>query len=240
MIKKVLVAAAGRGTRMKDLSKDKPKHMIEVNGKPFLYYALSNLKKAGFEEVIMVIGYKKEIIEEFLKKYRDEFNIAAIINQFEALGNEKYGTLCPIECAQKVIGEKNFVMVMGDNLYSVDDLKKMNIDDEFNYVAGLPHENPQLYGVLVKDGEDYLEQILEKPANPPSNAINAALYKFTPEIFNKVPLVQKSPRGEYEITDAINLLAKEKKVKIKEIKNYWLDLGKPADIQTIEAFLNQK
>jgi len=239
MIKKVIVAAAGKGTRMLDLSKDKPKHLIEVNGRPFLYYLLSILKAAGFEEVIMVIGYKKEIMEEFLTRYKDEFNITHIINQFDVLG-EKYGTLCPVECVKDIVAsDESFIMVMGDNLYSVEDLKKLKIDDEFCYVAGLQHPEPQRYGVLVRDGDDFLEKIMEKPENPPSNLINTALYKFTPIIFKKIPEIKKSIRGEYEITDAINLLAKEKKVKIKEIENSWLDFGKPDDIKIISEFLNK-
>ena len=124
MINKVVVAAAGRGTRMLQLGKHKPKHLIEVNGKPFLYYLLKNLKEAGFTEIIMVIGYKKEIIEEFLKKYDGDLNIT-IINQFEKLGDKKYGTICPVECVKDVIKhDESFMMVMGDNLYSVKDLKK--------------------------------------------------------------------------------------------------------------------
>ena len=97
MIKKVLISAAGRGSRMLDLSKDKPKHLIEINNKPFLYYLLSNLKEAGFEEIIMVVGYKKEFMEEFLAEYKDTFNIT-LVNQFDILGEDRYGTACPLEC----------------------------------------------------------------------------------------------------------------------------------------------
>jgi len=63
------------------------------------------------------------------------------------------------------------------------------------------------------------------------------LYKFTPSIFKKLPQIEKSSRGEYELTDAIDLLAKEKRVKIKEIEDYWLDFGKPEDVETISNFL---
>ncbi|MCX6785840.1 MAG: sugar phosphate nucleotidyltransferase [Candidatus Komeilibacteria bacterium] len=237
MINKVVVAAAGRGTRMLHLGKDCPKHLIEINGKPFLYYLLKNLKAAGFTEVIMVIGYKKEIMEKFLKTYDGEFKIT-IVNQFEKLG-EKYGTLCPVECVKDIIKrDESFILVMGDNLYSVGDLKKFFIDDDFNYVSGLKYPEPQKYGVLIRDGEDYLEKIIEKPTTYVGDLINTAMYKFTPAIFKKLPLVEKSSRGEYEITDALNLLAKEKRVKIKEISDYWLDFGKPEDVRTIGEFLN--
>lgn len=237
MLTKVVVSAAGRGTRMLHLGKEKPKHLIEVAGKPFLYYLLSNLKEAGFKEIIMVIGYKKELMESFLKEYDGQFKIT-IVNQFEKLG-DKYGTACPLECVQELMAlDESFVMVMGDNLYSVKDLKKFFLDDNFNYISGLKHPESSKYGVLIRDGEDYLEKIIEKPTTYVGDLINTGLYKFTPDVFSKIPLIAKSSRGEYEITDAINLLAREKKVKIREIEDFWLDFGKPEDIQTISEFLN--
>ena len=237
MIKKVVVAAAGKGTRMLHLSQDKPKHLIEINGKPFLYYLLTNLKTAGFSEIIMVIGYQKKLMEEFLADYKDDFNLT-IINQFELL-DDKYGTACPIECVKDIIrpGE-SFISICGDNLYSVKDLKKFFIADDLNYVSGLVHPEPGKYGVLIKNGDDYLEKIIEKPTTFVGNVINTGLYKFTPEVFRCLPLIAKSARDEFEITDAINLLAKEKKVKIKQIEDYWLDFGKPEDVNTISEFLS--
>lgn len=251
MINKVVVSAAGRGTRMLHLGKQKPKHLIKINGRPFLYYLLKNLKEAGFNEIIMVIGYKKELMENFLKEFNKTFNIT-IVNQFKKLGNksrttfsggkvvrDKYGTACPIECVKDIIKrDESFIYVMGDNLYSAKDLKKFFIDDEFIYISGLKHSHPEKYGVLIRNGEDYLERIIEKPTTYVGDLINTGLYKFTPAVFKKIPLISKSPRGEYEITDVINLLAKEKRVKIKEIEDYWLDFGKPDDVQTIEEFLN--
>lgn len=237
MLKKVLISAAGRGTRMLHLSKDKPKHLIEINNKPFLYYLLNNLKTAGFSDFILVVGYKKELMGDFVKNYQNEFKIQ-ILNQFEILGDKKYGTALPLQCAQEFIGNENFLAVYGDNLYSENDLRTLNIDDNYNYVAGLNHPQPKKYGVLIRDGEDYLEKIIEKPTTFVGNLINTGLYKFTPEIFTKIPLLDISPRGEYELTDAISMLAKEKKVKIREIKDFWLDFGKPEDVQTISEFLN--
>ena len=69
------------------------------------------------------------------------------------------------------------------------------------------------------------------------NIINTGPFKFTPEVFKKLPLIQKSSRGEYEITDIISLLAREKKVKVKKIEDYWIDFGKPEDIEKLAEFL---
>lgn len=239
MIKKVLISAAGRGTRMLHLSQDRPKHLIEINGKPFLYYLLKNLKEAGFSEFIMVVGYKKELMDEFLKKYGGEFKIV-LVNQFDILGEDVYGTACPLGCVKDLLGGESFVSVYGDNLYAIEDLQRFNIDDDFCYIAGLPHEHPEKYGVLQVDDQGFLQEIIEKPENPVGNLINTGLYKFTPEVFDYLDKIGLSPRGEYELTDVINLLAQNKKVKALPLTGVWLDFGKPEDVQKVEEYLNKK
>jgi len=230
---KVVIAAAGQGTRMLQLTKNKSKLLINVQKKPFLGYLLDNLLKAGYRELILVVGYKEEMMREFLKRYHYQ---AKVINQFEILGKEEYGTACPLKCVKDIVGKEDFLAVCGDNLYSVEDLKNFNIEDDYHYIAGFYHEHPEKYGVLqIENG--FLKEIREKPKEFVGNLINTGLYKFTPEIFEKLYQISLSPRGEYELTDAINLLAKEKKVKVKEIEDYWLDFGNPADIIKLSKFL---
>lgn len=236
MIKKVVIAAAGQGKRMLHLTKNKSKHLINVFKKPFLAYLLDNVLKAGYSELILVVGYKKERMTEFLKEYK--YNLK-VVNQFEILKEEEYGTACPLKCVKKFVGQENFLMIYGDNLYSPRDLKNFNIDDKYNYLAGVFSSTPQKYGVLrLENG--FLKEIVEKPKEEVGNLINTGLYKFTPEIFEKVFQIKVSPRGEYELTDAINLLAKERKVKIKEIEDYWLDFGNPTDIIRFSQFLKNE
>lgn len=250
-IKKVVIAAAGQGTRMLELSKDKSKHLIEINKRPFLAYVLDNLFLAGYTDIILVVGYHNELMENFKNNYvppkAGEFSAQGgpasgwkieLVNQFDILGPKEkmYGTACPLMCVKDNIKEP-FLFICGDNLFSVNDLKEMNIEDEFSYVAGLVHEKPEKYGVLIKDGGDFLEKIVEKPKEYVGDLINAGLYKFTLEVFDKLPLITKSPRGEYEITDVISLLAGERKVKIKIIKDFWKDFGNPDDVEKLSKFL---
>jgi len=236
MIKKAVIAAAGRGTRMLHLVKNKPKQLIRTCDAPFLSYLLDNILNAGYKELILVVGHKKEKIEEFLKKYK--YNVQ-VINQFEVLGKDKYGTACALECVEDTIGTENFIMVYGDHLFSARDFKAFNIDDKYNYMACLKHEHPEKYGVLdIKNG--FLKNVVEKPKKYIGNLINIGLYKFTPEIFEKLKKVKLSERGEYELTDAINFLAEEKKMKVREIHDYWLDLSNPADVIRVSNFLKNE
>lgn len=249
---KVVISAAGQGTRMLELTKDKSKHLIEVQKRPFLAYLLDNIYLAGYKEIILVVGFRGEMIEKFVDEYKKgkEGLDIKIVSQFEILGpkEKEYGTACPIKCVKDLVGEENFISLVGDNFYTVDDLKLMNINDNFCYVAGLKHQTPEKFGVLIpaspasqggEDGEDFLDKIVEKPKEFVGDLINTSLYKFTPEIFEKVFQIQKSPRGEHEITDAISLLAKEKKVKIKKINDFWMDFGKPEDVEKFSKFLNE-
>lgn len=238
-MKKVVISAAGQGTRMLELSKNKSKHLIEIKNRPFLTYLLDNILNAGYDEIMLVVGYRGDLIKEFIKNYSNpkKFTIQ-IINQFDVLGpkEKEYGTACPLKCVKDLVKTENFISLVGDNFYSVDDLKSMNIDDEYIYVGGLENEHPEKFGVLITEG-DFLKEIIEKPEKFVSNLINTSLYKFTPEVFDVLPLIKKSSRGEYEITDAISLLAKEKKVKVKIMKDHWMDFGRPEDVQKFEKFL---
>lgn len=245
---KVVIAAAGKGTRMLPLTKDKPKHLIEVNNRPFLSYVLDNVLKAGIKDIIVVGGYKGEQIKKFLTRHyqfaggqmvwgQGKIN-AVFINQFKIFGEEEYGTALPVKCVKEYVGSENFLFVSGDNIYSPSDLKEMAIDDNYNYIAGIESKTPEKYGVLSEEN-GFLQKIVEKPKEYIGNLINTGLYKFTPEIFEKIGKIEKSARGEYEIINAINLLAEEKKVKVKKIKDYWLDFGSIEDIEKVSRFLNE-
>jgi len=256
LVNKVVIAAAGQGTRMLELSKDKSKHLIEVNNRPFLAYLMDSLLMAGYREIILVVGFKVELMNDFVEGYlppkgidKNDFKVS-LVNQCDIIGlkEKEYGTACPIKCVKDIVGDENFIYVYGDNLFSVEDLRAMNIDDEFCYIAGLKQEHPEKYGVLIEDGDDFLEKIIEKPSpakiyeinlgGQENLLINAGLYKFTKEIFDKISKIQKSIRGEYEVTDAISLLAEDRKVKIIKIKDYFKDFGNPDDVQKISKFLN--
>ncbi len=208
-------------------------------------YLLDNLFRAGYREIFLVIGYKEELIEEFLKKYKPPLKslrknqyLIKTVSQYNMLGpkDKMYGTACPLMCAKKVLKNKSFIYLCGDNLYSVDDLKAMGKKGKYCRIAGAWRKHPEKYGVLVEE-DGFLKKIVEKPKKFVSNLVNTGLYKFTPDIFDKLNKIKKSPRGEYEITDAVNLLAKQKKVKIKRIKDFWVDFGNPADIIQVSYLL---
>ncbi|MBI5037593.1 MAG: NTP transferase domain-containing protein [Candidatus Kerfeldbacteria bacterium] len=237
MITKVVISAAGRGTRMKHLSQRRPKHLIEVGGKPFLNYVLENVRAAGLTDITIVSGYFSDQIESFLKTVPYPVRV---MNQFELLGTEEYGTACPIKVVRDVIGTDQFIALAGDNYYEVSDITKMIHEDEFTYVGAKTTDHPETKGVLVTDADGILESIVEKPATFMGNLVNGSAYKFTHDIFDVIDDVPLSSRGEYEITDAITALAALRKVKVVKIDGYWIDFGNPDDIHQFEQYLSTR
>ncbi|OJI06423.1 hypothetical protein BK004_03730 [bacterium CG10_46_32] len=236
MIKKIVIPAAGKGTRMLDLAKDRPKHLIDVLDKPFLYYVLKNLEHAGFSEMILIVGNHAEKMAEFAKGAGKEFPLT-LIDQFKVMGTEKYGTAIPILAAQEVVGDENFVCIYGDNLYSPRDLAAIReMDDDCQWLSLLEVPNPEKYGVPITEG-DVVKDFVEKPKEFISNWASIGCYKFTPKIFDEAALVGKSERGEYELTDAIASLAKQGNVRARKMQDYWMDFGNPDDIKKVGDFL---
>lgn len=238
-IKKVVIAAAGQGTRMHQLSKNKSKHLINISKRPFLAYLLDNLFEAGYQEVALVVGYREDLMKKFVEDYRfsGKKQRIELVSQYEILGpkEKEYGTACPLKCMKGIIKEP-FVFLYGDNLYSVKDLQAMQVNDDYHYVAGMENNHPEKYGVLIEEN-GFLREIIEKPKQFVGNLINTGPFKFTPAVFDKIAQIKKSPRGEYEITDVISLLAKDKRVKIKKIQDFWIDFGNPGDVIRLSHFI---
>lgn len=230
-MRQVVILAAGKGLRMLPLTKDIPKPLIEINGKPFIYYILKNLKEAEFEKVFLIVGYKQELLEEYFSK--NDFGMEIeLVSQIEQLG-----TGDAVKVLQNKIKE-DFVVLMGDNLYSMNDLKAVKFNDKYSYAYGWRHPHPEKFGVLILEN-GFLSRIEEKPENPKSDLINSGMYKFTVEIFDALDKIEKSPRGEYELTSAISLLATKKKVKVKMLNDYWVDFGRFEDVPKVESFVKE-
>jgi len=222
---KVVILAAGKGERILPLTENIPKVLVDINGKPFLFFLMKSLQKAGYTEFGLVVGYKKEKIVDFLDAYDFE---ATLIHQGEQLG-----TGHAVLQAKDFVGGDNFVCTNGDDLRGVEDFEAMRKEDEFNYVMGAEVDNPEKFGVLVvKNG--FLEKVVEKPKEFMGKLVNTGIYKFTPEIFAALEKIEKSERGEYEVTDAISLLAQEKKVKVITQKGFWMGIGRKEDIPHVE------
>ncbi|RLG21985.1 hypothetical protein DRN74_01065 [Candidatus Micrarchaeota archaeon] len=227
---KAVILAAGKGIRMLPLTKERPKHLIEVAGKPFLHYVINAVHKAGISDIGIVTHYKEEMIADFIK----EENIdAELIHQ-----ENTNGTGAAIMSAKDFTEGKDFIVLMGDGLYSYLDIKKLNNGDAFWYLACKKHENPERYGVIVLGDNGFIRKIIEKPKEPPSKLINIGLYKFKADVYEKLEAAPISERGEIEVIYALNKACEERKLKAL-ITDYWADLGRPEDIPIVERIIKE-
>jgi dTDP-glucose pyrophosphorylase len=203
---KALILAAGRGTRMRELTNELPKPMIPIKGTPILEIILTRLKEAtGVTEIGLIIGYKGHFI-------RDHFGDGSAwglqVQYFEQAVQD--GTGKAPEVARDWIGHDRFLLACGDVIMAASDTSRLvEAFTGDGVIAVKAGEDLTKGGAVVVDESGHMVDLIEKSPNPPPNAFyNAAFYGLTPAIFEHTATLQKSPRGEYEFTDAMKSLVK--------------------------------
>ena len=234
-IDKAVVLAAGRGTRMRELTSDLPKPMIEVRGKPVLQHIVEGLRDANVRRFLIVVGYHAETVRNFFgdgQRHNVDIEYATQIVQD--------GTGRVVNLARDFVGDSPFILSYGDILIS---------PVNYKHVVELPKDLEAIITVtrgedISKGGAVFVNKQMElldlrekpKPGEPTSPWYNAGLYAFRPSIFNFIARLKPSPRGEYELTDAVRDLARSgRKVKVLQLTGEWADVRDPE----ILARLNQ-
>ena len=234
-IDRAVILAAGRGTRMRELTNDVPKPMIEVRGKPVLQHIVQGLRDAGVRKFLIIVGYHAEAVRNFFEDGR-RHNIA-IEYATQAVRD---GTGRVVNLARNFTGESPFVLSYGDILISPVNYKRIvDLPDHMEAVITVTRaEDVSKGGAVFVNEQMELVDLREKPkpGEPTSPWYNAGLYAFRPSIFEFIAKLEPSPRGEYELTDAIRALAQSgKKVQALELTGEWADVRDPE----ILAKLNQ-
>jgi len=229
MTKTIVIMAAGKGTRMLPLTENVPKPLISVNNKPFLQYILNDVKSAGYEKIIVIANYKIEQVKKFLE---DNEPTAILVDQKDPKGSGH----AVLQVKEYI--DEDFVVINGDSLFSVRDLRKMREQPIGNYIFGMKSETPEKYGVLVVE-DDYLIKIFEKPKEFVGDLVNVGIYRFTKQIFPILEHLEPSGRGEYEIVDGITILTKKDPFKVLSLDDYWVDFGCLEHIPIAEKFIKE-
>ena len=223
---KALILAAGEGTRLRPLTSNIPKPLLLVAGRPFLTHITDALKGAGISDIALLVGWKANRIKEH---YGDGSEFGLRITYLEQ--KQRMGTADAIAHAADNMDEP-FVCVNGDVVISEGDIKEMRRMHEKSgktIMGAVNVDDPSKFGVIEeKDGK--LVKLIEKPKQPPSDLINAGMFIFTPEIFDVIQRTGRSPRGEFEITDSLNLLTSSSEVLIHRLMTEWIDVGRPWDL----------
>jgi dTDP-glucose pyrophosphorylase len=235
-IDKAVVLAAGRGTRMRELTDDLPKPMIEVRGKPVLQHIVEGLRDAGLRRFMIIVGYHAETVRNFFGDgQRHNVDIQYTTQTVQD------GTGRVVNLARSFVGDSSFILSYGDILVSPVNYKRVvDLPDDVEAIITVTRgEDVSKGGAVFVNEQMELVDLREKtkPGEPRSPWYNAGLYAFRPGIFEFIARLEPSPRGEYELTDAIRDLAhSRKKVQALELTGEWADVRDPE----ILAKLNQQ
>ncbi len=240
----VVIPAAGAGKRLFPHTFTKPKPMVYIAGKPIIGHILDRMKDVEPEEIIMVVGYKKELIMEYVdKNYSDIFNIT-YVDQDEQLGLGH-----SIYVAKDEIGDSNIMIALGDMIFKAGYLEFYMhhlTNGECAASIGVREvDDPKKYGIVELEGK-YIKRLEEKPAHPSSNLGIAGVYfiKETPVLLSILEeMIGKNTRtrGEYQLTDALQeMVNKGYKLKTFPVSS-WYDCGHPESLlETNRVLLDEK
>jgi dTDP-glucose pyrophosphorylase len=227
MIDRAVILAAGRGTRMRELTAELPKPMIEVRGKPVLQHIVEGLRHAGIRDSLIVVGYRAEAVRNF---FGDGSRYNVVIQYKTQTVQDGTGRV--LDLARDFVGNHPFVLAYGDILVDPANYKRLvDLRDDVEALLTVTRgEDVTKGGAAFLDDEMGLLDLREKPkpGEPTSPWYNAGLYAFRPSIFDFTAKLKPSPRGEYELTDAIRELAQSgKKVRAIELIGEWADVRDP-------------
>jgi len=234
-----VVLAAGKGTRLRPLTDDKPKALVEVNDKPLVEHVFDDLIDLGADEFVVVVGYLKEKIME---RYGDKYRGVPITYAHQ---REQKGLAHALLTAEPYVDD-DFMLMLGDNIFrgNLGDVVNRQREDRADaafLVEEVPMEEASRYGVCNTNKYGEITEVLEKPDDPPSNLVMTGFYTFTPAIFHACHLVKPSDRGEYELPDAIDLLIQSgRTIDAIRLNGWRMDIGYPDDRDRAEKRLSDE
>lgn len=222
----VVILAAGEGRRLRPLTDTIPKPMISLAGKPILEHIIFLLPKQ-IDEIILVVGYKKEKIREYFGNSYGRFSMKYVLQ------DAPRGTADALQCARAFLCGDPFLMIHADDLYHPDDLAVVIGPRPCVIVKKSNH--PERFGVCLLNKDGTLADILEKMEHPPTDLVNIGIYYLNHEIFDIKPFVL--PNGELNLAGQIGAWSKTRPIDVKH-SLFWHPIGYPEDLATAEHFIN--
>jgi len=219
-----VILAAGKGTRLRPLTENTPKQLVQVNGRPLLDYIVEALPSA-VDEIIMVTGY----LEDQIKAHCGEKYFGrkvTYITQPEPKGTGHALWLC------KELIHGRFLFMFGDDIHGKADLANVTAYERGMLV--LQTDTPERFGIVTKHADGTMAKFIEKPQHPPSNLASTGVFVLDEHIFEFEPEVEMN--GELYHTDMVREYAKKYPVMVVE-QQLWIPIGYPEDIAKAEVLL---
>ena len=239
MIKKGIILAGGKGTRMSPLTKAVNKQLLPIYDKPLIFYPLSILMLAKIKDVLIIVN--KGELQQYKKILPDGKNLGIKIRYVEQA--KPRGLPDAFILGEKFIGNSNVALILGDNFFYGQNLtssllKSVKLSKGAKIIL---HKviKPELYGVAKLNNKNQVLQIKEKPKTFISNLAITGLYFFDNQVIRYAKELKPSKRGELEIVDLINKYKKIKKLSVDLIGRggAWLDTGSIEDFYKTSTFV---
>ncbi len=227
---KALILAGGAGTRLRPITHTSAKQLVPVANKPILFYGIEAMAAAGIRQIGVIVGDTRAEVMAALGD-GSRFGVEITYIPQEA----PLGLAHCVLIAGEFLGDDDFVMYLGDNLLEQDlgafvaafEAARRTDDAPSAQILLKQVPDPHRFGIAALDDEGHVVRLVEKPADPPSDLALVGVYLFDATIHKAVAAIQPSPRGELEITDAIQwLIDAGQRVRCELLSGWWIDTGK--------------
>ncbi|MDA9922188.1 sugar phosphate nucleotidyltransferase [bacterium] len=232
-VKKAVILAAGRGTRMKEITDELPKPMVKVKGMPILESIVRGLVSNGVTDVLIVVGWRKEVITDY---FGDGSDFGCRIEYVEQVVQDGTGRV--VELAKDFSGDDPFILSYGDILVPAESYAPLVdfTDVEGKLTVKIDEDVRKGGAVFIVDG--MVTDLIEKGGDdaPTSPYYNAGIYSFSSKIYDYTAKLELSPRGEYELTDAIKAQVQDGlPIAAVELDGEWADVRDPEVLDQLNS-----
>lgn len=222
-----ILLAGGNGSRLTPFTYYTSKHLLPIDSVPMIFFPLKNLQLLGVTKTFIIINERHESQWTALfARYDFGMDIIPVIQ------DEPLGIPAAIDLCEDLISEDDFILALGDNLIIasnfINRFRDLSLRGKQATIVGFRVNDPSAFGVAEFDATGQLIQVVEKPKSPPSNIAIVGLYKFPSTVFSQIKLLEKSDRGELEVTDLINFYISEQDCDLllaESPTDYWIDTG---------------
>lgn len=227
-IRKVVIPAAGLGSRFYPLTKAQPKEMLPILDKPVIHYVVKEAVEAGLDEILIIVGKGKEAIINYFDKHElDKLNREETIDFpeiFFVRQREPLGLADAIRYSKSFVGNEPFLVLLGDTIYTTGTKKPVasqvldvfeKVDKTTIAIEEVPRQKIKDYGIVsgkpISQNLFEIHDLIEKPEPDlaPSNLGITGIYALDPKIFSYIDAIKRDKKGEYQLTDALKLSAKK-------------------------------
>ncbi len=241
---KALILAGGAGTRLRPITHTRAKQLVPVANKPILFYGIEAMVAAGITDIGVIVGDTRD---EVMAAVGDGAQFGAHVTYLPQ--DAPLGLAHCVHIARQFLGDDDFVMYLGDNLLEQDlaafvaafEAERGGSEPPAAQILLKRVPDPQRFGIATLDADGNVVALVEKPADPPSDLALVGVYLFTPRIHDAVAAIEPSPRGELEITDAIQWLVDQgERVRCELLTGWWIDTGKLTPLLEANRLLLEK